>query len=106
VASEAYRQRRQPYRLDIKDLGAGLEQLLDTGAVDFMLRQNFWQMMTPAEQEVLSELAQDRGRPPAGRRHGRHNQAYATLAAQGLVSAEGIKVGLFAEWLRDRLGEE
>ncbi|GAB3000223.1 toll/interleukin-1 receptor domain-containing protein [Saccharothrix stipae] len=100
VAAEAYRQRRRPYELVARDLHAGLDRLEDTDAVGFFLRNNLWQLMTPVEREVVLAVVHDRPVPEFVPRAA-ERQALAALRAQGLVDGDGVRIGLFRQWLLD-----
>ena len=106
IAGEAYRQRQHPYSLTDADLSAGLDQLEDAGTIAFFLRNNLWQLMTSAEREVVVHLAQGRRPPRLGLRNrlGRRpmqEEAHATLRSQGIVNDNGVRIGLFEQWVRD-----
>jgi hypothetical protein len=100
VAAEAYRQRRRPYELAVEDLRAGLDRLEDTDAVGFFLRNNLWQLMTPVEREIVLAVVRDRPVPGFVPRAA-EKQARAALRAQGLVDGDGVRIGLFRQWLLD-----
>lgn len=99
LAAEAYRQRAHQFELTGEDLSAGLDHLDDTDAVGFFLRNNLWQLMTTAEQEVVRALVL--GRPvPEFVSRAEERQARAALRAQGLITDE-VRIELFRDWLRD-----
>ncbi|MEU4445127.1 toll/interleukin-1 receptor domain-containing protein [Actinosynnema sp. NPDC050801] len=100
LAGEAYRQRRRPYELAVEGLRAGLDRLEDTDAVGFFLRNNLWQLMTPVEREVVLAVVHDRPVPEFVPRAA-ERQARAALRAQGLVDGDGVRIGLFRQWLLD-----
>jgi hypothetical protein len=103
IAGEAYRQRQQRHQLTTADLSLGLGHLEDEGAISYFLRNNLWQLMTPAEREVMVHLAHDHSPSPHPGGAGRLalEEAHSTLRAQGLVDHERVRVALFAQWVRD-----
>ncbi|GAA3891660.1 hypothetical protein GCM10022243_65690 [Saccharothrix violaceirubra] len=95
LAAEAYRQRAEPNALRGPDLAKGLEHLDDLDAVDSFLRNNIWQLMTPAEREVAAARIHDRPTPDFLSRR-QEKEASAALKTQGLE-----KIGLFRRWVED-----
>jgi hypothetical protein len=112
ISAEAYRQRQKLDRLTEPDLDAGLSYLEDSGAIAFFLRNNLWQLMTPAEREVVAYLArgQSPSRPSAV--HGSRGRgliredALATLRSQGLVKGDKVRIGLFRQWVSDHAEDD
>nr|WP_230416267.1 TIR-like protein FxsC [Micromonospora tarapacensis] len=102
LAGESYRCRQDATLLTGADLDAGLDQLEESDAVGYVLRNNLWDFMTVGERHVLEALARP-GRKPSNRR-GDWSEAEATLRRQGLVTDQRIRIGLFEKWILDRDG--
>jgi hypothetical protein len=111
ISAEAYRQRQKRDRLTEPDLDAGLSHLEDSGAIAFFLRNNLWQLMTPAEREVTASLASGQSPSRHDAAHGSRgsrltrDDALTTLRSQGLIKDDVVRIGLFKQWVSDH-GED
>lgn len=104
IAAEAYRERADPGRLDEPDLDNGMAALHETDSVGSFLRSNLWEPMTAGERKILAELSQNWTPDKIeGRRRSdvTFAEGYATLRSQGIISDQGIRVGLLRDWVRD-----
>jgi tetratricopeptide (TPR) repeat protein len=107
IAAEAYRKRRDPTRMDLADLEAGLACLDDTDSVGSFIRSNLWEPMSPPEQAVATELSRRTRRWNAGRRQtpGKPSDAArASLKSQGIIDGKAIRMELLRRWIRIHAG--
>jgi hypothetical protein len=112
LASAAARHRALPERLNVDDLRAGSRELDETDRVGSFLKQNFWDLTSPTEREVLIDLTlkprTTRLRSARGRRSVTSitgKEALGSLVQQGLVRDGRVTIGAYADWLSDHAEE-
>jgi hypothetical protein len=107
IAGESYRRRRHQGKLLSVDLTTGVEHLEARNAIGFFLRNNLWQLMTPSERSLISDLVRTRRGARANRlkwRRKSDEETFVSLENQGLIDVGKIRIGLLRRWVRENGG--